>query len=177
MTPPEWDIKQEINWQALTVNSILEYIVYFYDAVKIDLGGRWGGVISICWVLQIGALSTLTNKKIYATVNSKMDFCWTNVLFELQPKYDTSWMGYWTGKILTSFDSKFHFGIYCLLLCICQRRTLLQELQPKYNTSWMGHWTGKILKSLNSKFPFGMYCLWHLLNGILNRKNTDKLRQ
>jgi hypothetical protein len=40
-------------------------------------------------------------------------------LQELQPKYDTSWMGYWTGKILTSFDSKFHFGIYCLFLCVC----------------------------------------------------------
>jgi hypothetical protein len=170
MTPPEWDIKQEINWQALTVNSILEYIVYFYDAVKIDLGGRWGGVISICWVLQIGALSTLTNKKIYATVNSKMDFCWTNVLFELQPKYDTSWMGYWTGKILTSFDSKFHFGIYCLLLCICQRRTCYKNYNqnitfPEWVIEQERYW-----KVSPSKFNFGIYCLWHLLNGILNRK-------
>jgi hypothetical protein len=48
-------------------------IVYFYDDVKIDLAGRWEGVISIFWVLHIV-----------------------------------------TGKILTSFDSKFHFGIYCL---------------------------------------------------------------
>ena len=64
MTPPEWDIKQEINWQASTVNSILEYIVYFYDDVKIELAGPWGGVISIFLVLQIEALSTLTNKEI-----------------------------------------------------------------------------------------------------------------
>ncbi len=47
MTPPEWDIKQDINGQASTVHSILEYIIYFYGDVKIDLGGRWGGVISI----------------------------------------------------------------------------------------------------------------------------------
>ena len=64
MTPPEWDIKQEINWQALTVNSILIYIVYLYDDVKIDLAGRWEGVISIFWVLQLVALSTLTIKEI-----------------------------------------------------------------------------------------------------------------
>ena len=82
MTPPEWDIKQEINWQALTVNSILEYIVYFYDAVKIDLGGRWGGVISIFWVLQIGALSTLTNKEICDGKFQNGIFCWTKLLFD-----------------------------------------------------------------------------------------------
>ena len=32
--------------------------------------------------------------------------------------YDTSWMGYYTGKILSTFDSKFHFGIYCLFLYV-----------------------------------------------------------
>jgi hypothetical protein len=55
-------VKEELCYKNL--NSILEYIVYFYDDVKIDLAGPWGGVISIFWVLQIGALATLTNKEI-----------------------------------------------------------------------------------------------------------------
>ena len=82
MTPPEWDIKQEINWQALTVNSIFEYIVYFYDDVKIDLAGWWEGDISIFWVLQIGALSTLTNKEICDGKFQGGIFCWTKLLFD-----------------------------------------------------------------------------------------------
>ena len=44
------------------------------------------------------------------------------LLQELQPKYDTSWMGYWTGKILTSRHSKFRFGIYCLFLRLSCRK-------------------------------------------------------
>ncbi len=43
------------------------------------------------------------------------------LLQELQPKYDTSWMGYWTGKILTSRHSKFRLGIYCLFLRLSWR--------------------------------------------------------
>ncbi len=44
------------------------------------------------------------------------------LLQELQPKYDTFWMGYWTGKILTSHHSKFRFGIYCLFLRLSWRK-------------------------------------------------------
>ncbi len=44
------------------------------------------------------------------------------LLQELQPKYDSSWMGYWTGKILTSCHSKFRFGIYCLFLRLSWRK-------------------------------------------------------
>ncbi len=44
------------------------------------------------------------------------------LLQKLQQKYDTSWMGYWTGKILTSGNSKFCFGIYCLFLRLSWRK-------------------------------------------------------
>ncbi len=37
MTPPEWDFEQERYWQVSTVNSILEYIVYFYAFVEEEL--------------------------------------------------------------------------------------------------------------------------------------------
>ncbi len=43
------------------------------------------------------------------------------LLQELQPKYDTSWMEYWTGKILTSFDSKFHFRMYCFFMRLSKK--------------------------------------------------------
>ena len=75
---------------------------------------------------------TLTNLQTYTQIFSQYSgisshsFCHykTNgtLLQELQPKYDTSWMGCWTGKILTSRHSKFHFGMYCLFLHLSWRK-------------------------------------------------------
>ncbi len=54
------------------------------------------------------------------------------LLQELQPKYDTSWMGYWTGKILTSRHSKFCFGIYCLFLHLSLRNISRYSVLEKF---------------------------------------------
>jgi hypothetical protein len=45
MTPPEWDIKLEIYWQALTVNSIFEYCLFLWWCQNWpgwSMGGRYG---------------------------------------------------------------------------------------------------------------------------------------
>ena len=75
---------------------------------------------------------TLTNLQTYTQIFSQYSGisslffgCYKRkgtLLQELQPKYDTYWMGYWTGKILTSCHSKFHCGIYCLFLRLSWRK-------------------------------------------------------
>ncbi len=64
-------------------------------------GGLWHypHIEMLCWIFIMGQHANKTKG---------------TLLHELQPKCDTSWMGYWTGKILTYQDNKFCFGIYCL---------------------------------------------------------------
>ena len=156
MTPPEWDIKQEKYWQALTVHSNFEYIVYFYDDVKIDLAGWWEGVISIFWVLQIGALSTLTNKeicdgkfqngfllnKLFDWVNGEQEWYWQVstvnsileyvVYFYAFVKEELCYKNYNKNITLPEWDIEQErywkvSTVYSILECIV------------YETSWMGY--------------------------------------
>ena len=91
------------------------------------------------------------------------------LLQELQPKYDTSWMEYWTGKILTSCHSKLRFGIYCLFLHLSWRNISRYFVLEKLSVFICGKsmiWCALQLKKYFKIFRFGKFCLFSFVRRV-----------
>ncbi len=91
------------------------------------------------------------------------------LLQELQPKYDTSWMGYWTGKILTSptVNSVLEYIVYsCALVGEKFQDILFWKSLFVFICEKSMIWCAHQLKKYFKIFRFGKFCLFSFVRRV-----------